>query len=388
MRHFFGNYSCLFKTKYVYKKDCFNSLLCSSANPNIYVRTKFSDVCEKQNYYFCEKRKSGDPSGFKLEIINRDKRTSLLAKSLKIVFRNLILSVYRPIFGFCKQYESSKLNYFYRFLESPGMPLFKFQLPLKIVDQKVTLLPMPVIWPQSFVSRSCSFKSASQNEKDCIHFYPLTRALRQFSTSVAYHGHEKPQMEGDDKDDKTANSLMDFPHVIWPSLFLSVKNWIQTKFIIQPYLDKQFNHKDFVVGAKQALSAVSTLLAVGDFGGLDGLVTQNAVAEIKKKYFTMNVQQRQELEVKLNDIYFCFPYQIGIMLEDGSQQRFVEVTVVYHCLRDFDEIKKEDPSLQTINQYKDRIFVCNYRFIREYTKGIESEWIINRLNHFKPSNLG
>ncbi|XP_022248651.1 m-AAA protease-interacting protein 1, mitochondrial-like isoform X3 [Limulus polyphemus] len=143
-----------------------------------------------------------------------------------------------------------------------------------------------------------------------------------------------------------------------------------------------------IVTPSMALGVVSSLLAVGDFEGLDGLVTQNAIAEIKKNYLTLNVQQRQELEVKLNDIYFCFPYQIGIMLEDGSQQRFVEVTVVYHCLRDFDEIKKEDPSLQTINQYKDRIFVCNYRFIREYTKGVESDWIINRLNHFKPSNLG
>ncbi|XP_022248650.1 uncharacterized protein LOC106465103 isoform X2 [Limulus polyphemus] len=319
MRYFKGNHPSLFKTKYMFKKDCFNSLLCSGTitNSNTYIRTKFSNICERQNYYFCEQRKSDALPVFKLDLIqatSRNRRSGLLAGLLKTTCRSLIFSVYRPVLGFHKEYKS---NCFYPLLESPGMSLLKFQLPLKTVDWKMTLLPIPVNRSQSFMCYNCSSKSTSQKEKNCFSFYPLPKALRQFSTSAVYYEQEKPDVEGDGKDDKTANSLTDFPHIVWPSLFLTVKNWIQTKIIIQPYLDKQFNHKDFVVGAKQALGVVSSLLAVGDFEGLDGLVTQNAIAEIKKNYLTLNVQQRQELEVKLNDIYFCFPYQIGIMLEDG-----------------------------------------------------------------------
>lgn len=37
-------------------------------------------------------------------------------------------------------------------------------------------------------------------------------------------------------------------------------------------------------------------------------------------------------------------------------------------------------------EYQKRMCVCNYRFIREYTKGAESDWTINLLNHFRPSD--
>lgn len=37
-------------------------------------------------------------------------------------------------------------------------------------------------------------------------------------------------------------------------------------------------------------------------------------------------------------------------------------------------------------EYRTRISICNYRFIREFTKGVEGDWTINLLNHFKPSD--
>lgn len=47
--------------------------------------------------------------------------------------------------------------------------------------------------------------------------------------------------------------LMDFPEIIWPSALNTIKNWITVQFIIRPYFDSEFQIKDFIYGAKQAL---------------------------------------------------------------------------------------------------------------------------------------
>lgn len=46
----------------------------------------------------------------------------------------------------------------------------------------------------------------------------------------------------------------------------------------------------------------------------------------------------------------------------------------------------EEPPLNmgALPEYQQRISICNYRFIREFTKGVESDWTINLLNHFRP----
>jgi len=32
---------------------------------------------------------------------------------------------------------------------------------------------------------------------------------------------------------------------------------------------------------------------------------------------------------------------------------------------------------------QDKMFILNYRFIREFTKGVNPDWTINMLNHYK-----
>lgn len=57
----------------------------------------------------------------------------------------------------------------------------------------------------------------------------------------------------DEKKDKP-NPLMKFTPVFKPEIMLTIKNWILTKIIIQPYLDSDFTTKDFTFGAKQVTS--------------------------------------------------------------------------------------------------------------------------------------
>lgn len=51
--------------------------------------------------------------------------------------------------------------------------------------------------------------------------------------------------------------LMTFPHLIWPSIIKSIRNFILTTFIIKPYMDRDFSFPDFVVGSKKAVEVVS-----------------------------------------------------------------------------------------------------------------------------------
>lgn len=71
-----------------------------------------------------------------------------------------------------------------------------------------------------------------------------------------------------------------------------------------------------------------------------------------------------------------------------ANQRFVEIMVVFHSLRGLRRMKaenKEPPlNMGLLPEYQKLLFVCNYRFIREYTKGVESSWTVNLINHFMP----
>lgn len=72
-------------------------------------------------------------------------------------------------------------------------------------------------------------------------------------------GEKQERLKQDDEDSnipkgkRTLPRLMDFPEIMWPSLLNSVKNWVMVNFIIRPYMDREFNIRDFAVGAKKAM---------------------------------------------------------------------------------------------------------------------------------------
>ncbi|XP_060532591.1 m-AAA protease-interacting protein 1, mitochondrial [Cylas formicarius] len=185
--------------------------------------------------------------------------------------------------------------------------------------------------------------------------------------------------------------LMDFPQLTWPSFLKTVKNFLLVTFIIRPYFDAEFSLPDFNVGSKKAVAVVSKKLANGEIASLKGLVTSDIIPTLEKGVALMTSSQREQLGVNEEDIYFSFPYQIGVIFNDEEsavQKRFVEITMVYHCLKGLAIMKArgEEPPINMgmLPEYQSRISICNYRFIREFTKGVDGDWTINFLNHFRP----
>ncbi|CAH0550146.1 unnamed protein product [Brassicogethes aeneus] len=184
--------------------------------------------------------------------------------------------------------------------------------------------------------------------------------------------------------------LMNFPKIVWPSLIKSMRNFVLATFIIKPYLDREFNLPDFISGSKRAVEVVSHKLSSGDLKKLNGLVTSDILPNLQQNVAQMSLSQREQIAINVDDIYFSFPYQVGIIFndEDTDQKRFVEITMVYHTLKGLAAMRErgDEPPLNMgmLPEYQNRISICNYRFVREFTKGVDSEWTVNSLNHFKP----
>ncbi|XP_071537762.1 m-AAA protease-interacting protein 1, mitochondrial [Panulirus ornatus] len=192
---------------------------------------------------------------------------------------------------------------------------------------------------------------------------------------------------------KTSPELMNFPWIIWPSLWHTIRNWIFANLIIRRYLDQEFSLASFKSGAIQALVHVSHDLSQGNFGALDELITKPTLEEIQRNFSLLSLKQRLDLAVVAEDIFFSFPYQIGIIFTNegtSSERIFVEITMVYHVFRGFqDHLKNsaagESPGgLKGVYDNYDRISIANYRFIREFTRGVEDQWTVSLANHFKP----
>jgi len=180
--------------------------------------------------------------------------------------------------------------------------------------------------------------------------------------------------------------LMDFTEIRWPHPIKFFRNYVFSA-LIRGYYDHSFSIGNFMRGAEQALVAVSGLISRGQFENLDGLVASEAHWELRRNYDRLSPHQRELVAINTRDIIVNFVYEIGMIFDDDTDQRFVEITTVFQGYYGLDEMKRRNPSsfVEEMYQHREQIYVCNYRFIREFTKGKEDEWIINKLNHFCPA---
>ena len=100
--------------------------------------------------------------------------------------------------------------------------------------------------------------------------------------------------------------------------------------------------------------------------------------------------ERRLLTVAEEDIYFTFVYQIGIMMEDHPTEenvstRHVEITWCGHSFPDYVDVVARLKNPLDVKKHMDEHggpMVLNYRFIKDFTKGVEDSWSINALNQF------
>jgi hypothetical protein len=193
---------------------------------------------------------------------------------------------------------------------------------------------------------------------------------------------------GDDGSRRRPLKLMDYQELMWPHPIKSIRNYVFAA-LIRGYYDSQFSMSSFLKGAEQAVATVSGLISKGQFESLEGLVANDAIWELRRSYDSLSPQQRQFVAADPTDFFFRFIYEIGMIFDDDTDQRFVEITTVFQGFHGLENVKRNNAGHYTEEMYRsrDQVYICNYRFIREFTKGKEDEWTINKLNHFCPTEL-
>ncbi|XP_050525244.1 uncharacterized protein LOC126896479 [Daktulosphaira vitifoliae] len=187
------------------------------------------------------------------------------------------------------------------------------------------------------------------------------------------------------KDYRPFPQVPEFPPIIWPNLLKSISSWLYAYIVIKPQYDKGFSLVEFSNNSKKAVEVVSRSIARRDFETLEGLVTSDVLEQVKSIVSNLNDDEIRDMAFKSEDMYFYFPYQVDIVTnEQLKDRRFIEVTMCYHAIHNLEEIKKRNEDMEDIQkELKSSIYVLNYRFIREYSKGVEDAWTVNAINHLK-----
>lgn len=181
----------------------------------------------------------------------------------------------------------------------------------------------------------------------------------------------------------------------------------KVNLFLKPYVDKSFDQKAFLESAKKVMTRLSTHLANNDIESIRKYVTDEAFQEISQNYSNYSAEQKLKLKVNKEDILYCLPFSVDIETQSESKS-IVKIMVFFDVLCNIEELKsgfKED-----MIQYRDDLIkenklhdivtymksfepaleskcYCFYQFVREYEKGSQTEWKVNKMAHYMSKDI-
>ena len=210
-----------------------------------------------------------------------------------------------------------------------------------------------------------------------------TNPLKNLCSIRAFSSHDDDEFHNRNK---FLPRLMNLPIQPYPNFIQTIRNFFFANIIIRPYFDKDFSNQNFLDGAKAAAEYVANAIAIGDFDTLQNsnVLTEDCMREVILNFSTFSNLQQQRLAFRKEEIIWNFIYQIGIMFDDEKQTRHVEITYTAHYLPELEQIAENTENFKDLTEVVHKgagPIVLTYRFIRNYTKGVEDSWTINALNH-------
>ncbi|XP_062394779.1 m-AAA protease-interacting protein 1, mitochondrial [Sardina pilchardus] len=166
--------------------------------------------------------------------------------------------------------------------------------------------------------------------------------------------------------------------------------WIRNKIImifVELYFDFNISSVEFDTGVKQAVVHVSTMVSKGRFADLRGVMSDEAVERVKRKYKTLSDVQKRNIAISSDDIVFVLPEDVSVIF-DNRGRKFCYVMMRLWHLSDADI--PEDPESTRIFSIEDtgeesskKIVTAVYEFHRELTRGVEPDWTVTHIWHWK-----
>ncbi|KAM8934550.1 m-AAA protease-interacting protein 1, mitochondrial [Pelodytes ibericus] len=169
--------------------------------------------------------------------------------------------------------------------------------------------------------------------------------------------------------------------------------WCRTRiyfFLIRAYFDRDFNIQEFTEAAKQAFVLVSGLLSEQKFEALENLVTREVIQDVQEKCTLLPGNHRDALAAHSDDLMYTTTGDVAIYYDDNGR-KFVSILMRFWYLTyaDLPDENLEGTKVfqvvlgeETVKSTK-RLLTANYEFRREFTKGVEPDWIITRIEHSK-----
>lgn len=96
------------------------------------------------------------------------------------------------------------------------------------------------------------------------------------------------------------------------------------------------------------MQVVSEKMALADFDGLRGLVTDETIEKIRDPILAMTEKQRSTLFVDSKDIVKQYVTSIDFTQARGSV--FVDIFMVYHVVKDFEKITDEATPVEFVKE--------------------------------------
>lgn len=193
-----------------------------------------------------------------------------------------------------------------------------------------------------------------------------------------YSTEEQPQ-----KHQRTKMIIVGLPNPI---------NWIRTRiygFLIWAYFDQEFSIPDFLEGAMQAFSYVSTLLSQCKFDLLEELVATEVLQVLKEKVTSLSDNHKNALAADIDEIVHMTTGDISIYYDEKGR-KFVNILMCFWYLTSANissealtgarvfQVKFGDENVET-----KQLLSASYEFQREFTQGVKPDWTIARIEHGK-----
>eukprot|EP00112_Aurelia_sp_Birch-Aquarium-sp1_P017385 Seg402.3 transcript_id=Seg402.3/GoldUCD/mRNA.D3Y31 product="m-AAA protease-interacting protein 1 mitochondrial" protein_id=Seg402.3/GoldUCD/D3Y31 len=156
--------------------------------------------------------------------------------------------------------------------------------------------------------------------------------------------------------------------------------WIDIKvkmFLMRSFFDQEFDEREFLNGARQAICLVSSYISDGKFEKLSGMLSDKAKEDSKELHYhnmdkkSLKVFDDEIDNVSLSNMDFVY---------DGKGRKFADILVTCHCIAE-DFVSKKIGNIEMIGPPPQRIY--NFSFIREFTPGVTANWIVDRITYYK-----
>lgn len=133
-------------------------------------------------------------------------------------------------------------------------------------------------------------------------------------------------------------------------------------------------------------------MAQGNFEALQDMVDDDTIAKMRHIVGSMTPAQRKHITVIEEDIQWAFVHEIQFITKENTVKNksrfFVEIMVVVHTIRDNNFNLSDVVGGQIDLEFMDKHNYCvaNYRFVKEFTNGVDDDWTINHILHVRPSD--